>query len=360
MAGPEEVEETAAAEAPPPAAEGHDSPGPGPEKEAEDAGGEGNGGGGADERKSKRSRSRSRSRSRVRKSSRRSRSRSRERERSSRRRSRSRSRDKDRGRKSSRRSRSRSESPDAAARRRRRRERGSNWDKPPEGMPPGTVPIPAMGAAPPMAHGGLGVGLPGLGAGAPGAPGLGAGATVTVSSLEVNGLTAAVMMGQAPPPPGLTNGPLRGAIGTLTTPTAPANAQELFNGVLIPVNQIRQAKRLYIGNTPIGIDQVCVMDAVSVLRAIGTQTAARRCFCNDNSVTHARPPPPKKNPKKQVTLMSLFNQAMVAAGKGTPEEPPIVGVQVRSCFVIDGAFVLCASLNTDSSSLHPVRLFFPR
>lgn len=251
-----EVGETAAAAAPP-AAEGNDLPGPIPDKGAEEGSGEGNGGGGVDEHQERKSkRSRSRSRSRGRKSSRRSRSRSRERERSSRRRSRSRSRDKDRSRKSSRRSRSRSESPDAAARRRRRRERGSNWDKPPEGMPPGTVPIPAMGAAPPMAYGGLG--LPGLGAGAPGAPGLNAGATATVSSLEVNGLTAAVMMGQAPPPPGLTNGPLRGAIGTLTTPTAPANAQELFNGVLIPVNQIRQAKRLYIGNTPIGIDQVGV------------------------------------------------------------------------------------------------------
>jgi len=102
-------------------------------------------------------------------------------------------------------------------------------------------------------------GLPGLGSAASfggGGPNPGATATVMVNSMDVNGLTAAVMMGQAPPPPGLAHGPLRGAIGTLSTPTAPANVQEMFNGVLLPVNQIRQAKRLYIGNTPIGIDQV--------------------------------------------------------------------------------------------------------
>lgn len=31
----------------------------------------------------------------------------------------------------------------------------------------------------------------------------------------------------------------------------------------------------------------------------------------------------------QFVLMQLFNQAMVAAGKGNPDEPPIVGVQVN-------------------------------
>lgn len=174
-------------------------------------------------------------------------------------------RSRDREGKSSRRSRrsasgSRSLSP-PSSRRRRRRERANNWDKPPEGLTVG------QGAVTATLQGLGGLGLSGSGAG---------------QFMDPPMLDPGVMMGTAALGAG---GVVRGAIGTLTAPTAPPNQQELFNGVMVPTMMLRQAKRLYVGNVPMGCDQF--------------------------------------------VLMQLFNQAMVAAGKGSATAPPIVGVQVN-------------------------------
>ncbi len=217
-------------------------------------------------RRSSRSRSRSRGR-RDRKEKRRSRSRERSGSpASSSRRKRSKERERGGSSRRSRRSASGSPSPASAARQRRRRERANNWDKPPEG---GVLPtnLPALG-------GNLGaLGVPIV------TPG-------NAAYVEPPMLDPGVMMGTKPAGSlGLHQGVVRGAIGTLTAPTAPPNQQEMCNGVLIPTMLVRQAKRLYVGNVPVGCDQF--------------------------------------------VLMQLFNQAMVAAGKGSAESPPIVGVQVN-------------------------------
>lgn len=79
------------------------------------------------------------------------------------------------------------------------------------------------------------------------------------NALNLNGLTVPVMMGTTPVTnPASFGGIIRGAIGTLITPTAPPTAQEMWEGQLVSTNTLRQAKRLYVGNVPMGCDQVCV------------------------------------------------------------------------------------------------------
>lgn len=188
------------------------------------------------------------------------------------RRKRSRERERGSGSRRSRRSASASRSPSpSSSRRARRRERVNNWDKPPEAVPGLVTGLPALGGL--TGLGGMSLG--GLG-------GVGGTAGGGGQFLDPPMLDPSVMMGTSVLGPG---GVVRGAIGTLTAPTAPPNQQELFNGVLVPTMMLRQAKRLYVGNVPMGCDQF--------------------------------------------VLMQLFNQAMVAAGKGSASAPPIVGVQVN-------------------------------
>lgn len=73
-------------------------------------------------------------------------------------------------------------------------------------------------------------------------------------------------------------------IGTMAGMSAPSTAMELFNGVMVSSNQVRQAKRLYIGNVPIGCDQVSGRDRSITGREVNSYVDCISHVCASYSI----------------------------------------------------------------------------